>query len=133
MRKLLSSRAELDEAAFAIPVLLLVSLALINLALVGFAAITAGNAANYGARMGSVAQSNAAGVALASAVSKLDGVMVGEYSVSVQGDGQPGGLIAVVVTYRVPNYFGGLAALFGVSLPETWSGVSQAYFRQEGW
>ncbi|WP_416201778.1 TadE/TadG family type IV pilus assembly protein, partial [Thermanaerothrix sp.] len=64
-RRIASRRAELDEAALALPVLLLISLALINLGLLGFAAVNAGNAAEYGARMGSVALADQAGAAYA--------------------------------------------------------------------
>ena len=53
IRKLLRDlRGELDEAALVLPVLLLISLGLVNLGILGFAAINAGNAANYGARHG---------------------------------------------------------------------------------
>ena len=51
-RFLRDRRAELDEAAFVLPVLILVSVAIVNLAMLGTAALSAGNAANYGARMG---------------------------------------------------------------------------------
>jgi predicted MFS family arabinose efflux permease len=133
IRRLFSKRAELDEAAFALPVLLLVSLALVNLALLGFAAVNASNAAEYGARMGSVAQSSQASAAAQHASAKVSAVQVGSYSVSVSGGGAPGSRIEVRVTYRVPNYFGGLARLFGVSLPGQFQGTARAYFRQEGW
>lgn len=133
IRRLFSKRAELDEAAFALPVLLLVSLALVNLALLGFAAVNAANAANYGARMGSVAQSVPAQVAAEAAQGKLAAVKVGSYTVSVSGGGQPGSLITVTVTYRMPNYFNGLANLFGVGTPSQFQGIARAYFRQEGW
>jgi len=113
IRRLFSKRAELDEAAFALPVLLLVSLALVNLALLGFTAVNASNAAEYGARMGSVAQSSQASAAAQHASAKVSAVPVGSYSVSVSGGGAPGSRIEVRVTYRVPNYFGGLARLFG--------------------
>jgi hypothetical protein len=74
-------RGELDEAALVLPVLLLISLALINMAILGFAAVNAGNAANYGARMGSVAQSNPVVVAVASANQMLTAAPVGTYAV----------------------------------------------------
>ncbi len=131
--RLLSRRAELDEAAFVLPVLLLVSLALINLALFGFAAMSAANAANYGARMGSVAQADPVGVAQASANGRLADVSVGSYAVSVSGSGQPGSLMTVSVTYQVPNYFNMLTQFFGVQSPTSFIGESQAYFRKEGW
>lgn len=133
MRRIFSKRAELDEAAFTLPVLLLVSIALINLALFGFAAINAANAAEYGARMGSVAISNQAGYAYSAAVAKVSAVRVGSYNVSVRGGGSPGSRIEVIVSYSVPNYFSGLANLFGIPLPSQFQGTTRAYFRQEGW
>jgi hypothetical protein len=39
----------------------------------------------------------------------------------------------VTVQYRVPNYFKGLASLFGVSTPSELSGTVTQYFRKEGW
>ncbi len=134
LARIRSSRAELDEAAFVLPVLLLVALGLVNLALLGFAAINANNAANYGARMGSVAQQNPTGVAQAAAQEKLAAVRVGSYQVSVNGSSTPGGLLTVTVRYTVPSYFGAAAGWFGVaSVPREFSGTAQAHFRKEGW
>jgi hypothetical protein len=126
-------RAELDEAALVLPVLLLISLGLVNLAILGFAAVNAGNAANYGARMGSVAQSNPSGVAAASAYQMLSAAPVGDYAVSVSGSGLPGDLLIVQVSYSVPNYFAGLAGFFGVDTSQEFSNTATSYFRQEGW
>ncbi len=126
-------RAELEEAALVLPVLLLISVALINMAILGFAAINAGNAANYGARMGSVAQSNPAGVAASSANKMLSAAPVGTYAVSVSGSGRPGEVMTVQVRYTVPNYFGGLAGFFGASIPGNFTNTATSYFRQEGW
>jgi hypothetical protein len=134
MRNLLRDRrGELDEAALVLPVLLLISLALVNMAILGFAAVNAGNAANYGARMGSVAQSNPAGVAITSANQMLAAAPVGSYTVSVSGSGLPGAMMTVTVRYTVPNYFGGLAGFFGVSSPGNFTNTATSYFRQEGW
>lgn len=133
MRRLLSKRAELDEAALTLPVLILVSLALVNLAMLGFAAINAANAAEYGARMGSVAITNVHQRAYAAAWSKVHAAAVGSYTVSVSGGTAPGTLVQVAVTYTVPNYFGGLARLFGVSTSTQFQGTARAYFRKEGW
>jgi hypothetical protein len=134
MHKLLRDRrGELDEAALVLPVLLLISLALVNMAMLGFAAVNAGNAANYGARMGSVAQSNPAGVAIASANQMLAAAPVGTYAVSVSGSGLPGDMMTVQVRYTVPNYFGRLAGFFGVGIPANFTHTATAYFRQEGW
>jgi hypothetical protein len=134
MRRLLHDRrAELDEAALVLPVLLLISLGLVNLAILGFAAVNAGNAANYGARMGSVAQSDPTGVAVSCAYQMLSAAPVGTYAVSVTGSGLPGDLMIVQVSYTVPNYFGGLAGLFGVNTPVNFTSTASSYFRQEGW
>lgn len=131
--RILSRRAELDEAALALPILLLVSIGLVNLAMLGFAAMNAANAANYAARIGSVAQANPAGVAAAAAHARLAAVRIGTYSVSVSGGGLPGSVIDVAVSYRVPNYFGTLSAILGVAAPNEFSGSARARFRQEGW
>jgi hypothetical protein len=134
MRKLFRDRhGELDEAALVLPVLLLISLGLVNLAILGFAAVNAGNAANYGGRMGSVAQSDPSGVAVSSAYQMLVAAPVGTYTVSVTGSGLPGDMIIVQVSYSVPNYFAGLAGFFGVSTPGDFTNTATSYFRQEGW
>ena len=123
----------LAEAAITLPVLLLVTLGLITLGLVGFAAVNASNAANFGARMGSTALAAPTSVAATHAWSKLNAAPVGTYTVSVSGGGSPGSLIYVQVSYEVPNYFSGLAAFFGVEAASTFSGSAVSYFRQEGW
>ena len=126
-------RGEMDEAAFVFPILLLLSLALINLAMLGFASVTASNAANYGARMGSVAQRSPASVAYAMASSRTAAAPFGSYAVSVAGSGQPGERVSVRVSYRVPNFFAGLAGFFGIAMQAEFSGSAEAYFRQEDW
>jgi hypothetical protein len=134
MHKLLGDLSgELDEATLVLPLLLLISLGLVNLAILGFSAVNAGNAANYGARMGSVAQSDPTGVAASSAAQMLSAIPVGEYTVSVSGSGLPGDRIVVQVSYSVPNFFGGLAGFFGVSTPGVFSSTVTSTFRQEGW
>jgi hypothetical protein len=134
MRRLFRDRfGELDEAVMVLPVLLLISLGLVNLGMLGFAAINAGNAANYGARMGAVAQADAPGVAVANAYQMLSHAPVGSYTVSVSGSGIPGDRMSVQVSYSVPNYFVGLAGFFGVSTPAEFSNTATSYFRQEGW
>jgi len=126
-------RAEIDEAVFVLPVLLLVTFGLVNLSMVGFAGLSASNAANYGARMASVAQANQASVAFGAANSMLESAPVGTYTVSVAGGGTPGGLVRVQVQYSVPNYFASLASIFGISTPANWTGTVRSDFRQEGW
>ena len=50
MFRLLKDRStELGEATLVLPVLLLIALALINMAMLGFVAVNTGNTANYGA------------------------------------------------------------------------------------
>jgi len=126
-------RAEIDEAVFVLPVLLLVTFGLINLAMVGYAGLSASNAANYGARMASVAQANQVGVALEAANNMLEAAPVGTYTVSVAGGGTPGSLLRVQVQYSVPNYFASLTSIFGISTPANWTGTVRSDFRQEGW
>ncbi len=123
----------LAEAAITLPVILLVTLGMITLGMVGFAAVNASNAANYGARMGSTAISDPINVATQNAWAKILAAPVGTYTVSVTGGGAPGRLIAVRVSYEVPNYFSGLGAFFGVQASDTFTGSFVSYFRQEGW
>jgi len=126
-------RAEMDEAVFVLPVMLLVTFALINFGLLGWSSNVAANAANYGARMGSVAQSDPGAVAYSAAASKVGGDLAGDYTVTVIGGGRPGSVIQVIVRYSVPNFFGPFATLFGVSTPSTLGGEATSSFRQEGW
>ena len=86
-----------------------------------------------GRGMGSVAQSDPSGVAVASAYQMLSAAPVGNYAVSVLGSGLPGDLLIVQVSYTVPNYFAGLAGFFGVDTAQEFSNAAMAYFRQEGW
>jgi hypothetical protein len=141
MRSLISSlrafahdrRGEMDEAAIVFPVMLLLAVGLVNMALLGVAAVNAGNAANYGARMGAVAQANPTGIASAYANQAVQAAPVGTYAVAVSGGGAPGGAITVSVRYTVPNYFAGIAAFFGAGIPAQFTGTATSRFRQEGW
>ena len=126
-------RAELDEFALVLPALLLVTFGLVNLSMLGYAAMAANNAANYGARTASVAQSNQAALAQSAANSMLNGVTVGTYNVNVLGGGAPGSIVRVQVTYRVPNWFQPFAILIGVSTPNEFTNAVYSDFRQEGW
>ncbi len=122
----------LIEAAIGMPILLLLLLGLINLSIYGLAGMNASNAANYGARRASVAQSDVHVVAMNSTQAKLSQVSVGTYAVSVSGGGGRGNLIQITVGYEVPNFFGGLTRFFGGSSEEM-RGQTVSYFRQEGW
>jgi len=123
----------MGEVAVTLPVVLVLTVALVNLALAGFASVAAANAANYGARAGSVAQRGPAGVAATAADRSLAQTMVGEYSVAAGGGGRPGSQITVSVRWSVPNYIGSLLSLLGGGGAVEFKGVSTATFRQEGW
>jgi Flp pilus assembly protein TadG len=124
----------LAEFAVVAPVFLLVMMAMFNLAMAGFAAVSASNAANYGARRGSVVQGGgAAAVAAAAAQQQADALGVGEYSVSAYGGGRRGAQVVVVVDWTVPNFIGGLMAFVGADLSSDFSGSISSSFRQEGW
>lgn len=126
-------RGNMAETALTLPVLLMVSLGLINLALFGIAGANANNAANYGARIGSVAQKNQVSQATNATWEKLTAATIGDYAVNVTATGTPGGLVAVRVTYSVPNYFAGLTGFFGIQTAGTFQNTALSYFRQEGW
>ena len=51
---------EFAQTAIVMPVIMLLTIALFNLAIAGFASVNAANAANYGARVGSVTQRGSA-------------------------------------------------------------------------
>lgn len=122
------------ETAFALPVLLLVTLSLIQLGVVAWGANAATNAARHGARMASVVQGGgAAGVARAMAAQAIASEYpIGEASVQVLSPGgAPGSVLTVRVTVRAPNLLAPLLGLFG--LPSAWTVSGEASFRQEGW
>ena len=125
---------EFAETAIAMPVILLVTIALMNLTMAGFASVNANNAANYGARIGSVYQQNVAEAAYGAAMQSVGYAKVGNYSVSVTGGGFPGAQINVTVTWDVPNLISGLLSFVGgKSLSGDLKGTAVSTFRQEGW
>ncbi len=119
------------EGALTFPLMALVTLALVNLALAGFASTTANYAAGYGARAGSVAQADPAGRALEAAQHALQSG-VGEYQVNVAADTYPGGIVRVEVAWEVPNVYGSLMPLFGGE-NRPLQGAAVSAFRKEGW
>ncbi len=121
------------ETAIVIPVVVLVTIGLMNLSVASFASVNASNAANYGARAGSVSQRGAAGTAYAAAFQSISNANVGDYTVSVSGGGFPGALITVTVTWSVPNYMGPLLSFLGGNGGMEFTGTATATFRQEGW
>jgi hypothetical protein len=136
MRKLFFSRRgdEFAESAIALPVIVLVTIALMNLTMAGFASVNANNAANYGARVGSVHQQSPASAAYDAALQSTEYASVGDYTISVSGGGFPGAQINVEVRWSVPNLLGGLMSFFGgESLGTGIEGAATSVFRQEGW
>ncbi len=131
-RRFLTGRTgDMVDGALTFPLMALVTLALINLALAGFASTTANHAAGYGARAGSVAQADPAGQALAAAQQALTSG-VGMYNVRVAADTYPGGVVRVEVDWAVPNFYGSLMPLFGAS-SRPLDGTAVSAFRKEGW
>ncbi len=123
----------LMEMAIVTPMMLLLTLGMLNLVLFGVAGIHANNAANYAARMGSVAQTNPEGVAASAAARKLAVVGLGTYNVAVSSAGPRGSLVRVEVTYSVPSYIGQLMTLVGAPAIQTMQNTTSVYFRKEGW
>jgi Flp pilus assembly protein TadG len=116
------------EMALILPVFTLLVVALLNFPLAAFVAHNAANAANYGARIGSVTQGNAAGAATAAAGQSAQQYVIGDYKVAAYGGGRPGAQIVVAVTWSYPNF---LSAMIGGS--PTFTGTVYSTFRQEGW
>lgn len=124
------------EAAFTIPLIMLVTLMLLQAGLLAWGVSAASNAARHGARMGAVAQSNPAAVAVGEArrVARREFPLDGSPTVSLLAPGgRPGSELTVRVTLDVPNIIGPLAAFFGGRLPAAWQVSGEASFRQEGW
>ncbi len=125
---------EFAETAIVMPIILLITIALMNLTMAGFASVNANNAANYGARIGSVHQQGIAGAAYNAAMQSVSYAPIGKYTVSVTGGGFPGAEINVTVTWNVPNLMGGLLNFIGGSkLGSDIKGSAVSTFRQEGW
>jgi hypothetical protein len=124
---------EFAQTAIVMPILVFASLALMNLTMAGFASVNANNAANYGARVGSVHQQNPGSASYQAAMQSVSYAKIGEYSVSVTGGGFPGAQIQVAVKWNVPNFLASLASFLGGSLDQDFTGTSVSVFRQEGW
>lgn len=122
---------DMVEGALTLPLMALLALALLNLALAGYASNTATNAADYAARIGAVSQTNANGRAMTALNNSLS-TGPGTYDVDVQADVPPGSYVTVRVRWEVPNVYGGLMSLFGASSGEL-SGEAVATQRKEGW
>ena len=121
----------MEQGALTFPLMALVTLALVNLARAGFASTTANNAAGYGVWAGLGAQADPAGRAVEAAEQALASG-VGTYNVRVAADTYPGGVVRVEVDWPVPNFYGSLLPLFGVSSGPL-DGTAVSAFRKEGW
>lgn len=134
LKRLLAGRAGdgFAQTAIVTPIVLLLTLGLVTLNMAAFASVNAANAANYGARVGSVTQQGAAGAAAGAAHQSVSSASIGEYQVGVSGGGFPGARITVSVAWSVPNLLGPLMGFFGAGGAE-FGGTAQATFRQEGW
>ena len=127
-----SSKGDMVEAAVTMPLLLLVTFALINFALVGHARNSAQNAANHGARVGAVTASGA-GSAARQEAERLMANCFCTYSVTVSAANTPGGTVTVDVAWTVPSYMDGFLQVMGGSAPGDFSGTVSASHRKEGW
>ena len=121
------------EAAITLPVMVLLTFAMVNLSMAWFAAVAASNAANYGARLGSVTQSDPIGAAVSAAQVRLDATSVGTYAISGSGGGYRGAQINILVDWAVPNYIGSLITFLGGGGQMNFGGTALATFREEGW
>jgi len=135
--KFLRDRKALEtvEAAITLPIAILVMLATINLGLVVFGQQAVQAAARHGARMGSVAQQCAACLAVREARGAIETAAIvqkGDVIILAPG-GRAGSILKIRVTGQVPNFFGGLSAIFP-GLPEgPFQLKAESTFRQEGW
>ena len=124
------------EAAFTIPLIMLVTLMLIQAGFLAWGVSVANNAARQGARMGSVALSAPHVVAVREAwrVARREFPLDDSPTVTLLAPGgAPGSELTVRVTLDVPNVIGPLATFFRGSLPARWRVSGEASFRQEGW
>jgi len=127
-------RGDMAEAAITTPVIVLLMVCIMNFGMVAYASQAAENAANYGARRGSVAQRDPAGTAASAAAYVAERALVGEYAVAVVAPGGIAGTeLGIRVTYRVPNLMAPLAGLFPGLRQSDFTGNATAIFRQEGW
>jgi len=125
---------ETAEAAITIGVALLVTIAFVNLGMAVYANQAAQYAANYGARMGSTAQCDRAGAALAAAQSNLKHSLLRAPTVQVLARGESvGSTLKIRVSGTVPNFMKGLLRLFGGGFVQDFRITAESVFRAEGW
>ncbi|MBM3272580.1 pilus assembly protein [Candidatus Kaiserbacteria bacterium] len=125
---------EVIEAVATLPIALLVLVAMINLGFAVYAKQAVQNAANYGARVGSTAQTCRACVAYSTANQTIRGTLVRNARVEILAPGgSVGSILKIRVVGEVPNLMGPLMSLLGGE----WGGPirvsADAVFRAEGW
>lgn len=121
------------QTALVLPIIMLSAMGLLDLTMAGFASVNANNAANYGARIGSVTQRGAGSAAYSGALTSISHAEVGDYIVNVSGGGFPGAETTVQVDWEVPNHMASISTLWGGTADSQLDGTSLATFRQEGW
>lgn len=132
MQRLRDKRAsELTEAALTFPVVLLVLLAIIQFGIVVYGSQMAKEAARHGARMGSVAQGNAAAVAASAAYQFAKSALpIGNPHVQILA---PGGVVGTELRIRVSYEIPSLVSGFPGIPPGPYRVFGEATARQEGW
>lgn len=126
--------SNMAEAAIAMPIVVLVVLFAINASAAGYCAMSAANAANYGARIGAVAQKqpeewarNAAWASLRQ--SHAPGVFV----VDVRAEKYPSGVVIVSIAWAYPSIMKGLCSMFSDNCPSRFYGTVTSTWKKEGW
>ncbi len=130
LARLFGRKAAGEFAQFAItfPLMAIITVGMLNLSFLGYVNQAATNAANAGARAGSVNQQSPAAAAYSTATRAAETAGLGWLmSVSATGGGFPGARIVVTVSWEVPN-------LIPFLVPGgNFQGETYSVFRQEGW
>lgn len=101
------------ELAITLPVILLLTLIMVNLSMVWIAAIASQDAANYGARQGKISDYDPVDAAVSAAQARVEGTPVGSYVVTASGTASPGEDVNIKVDWTVPNFLGNLITAIG--------------------
>ncbi len=126
----------MSEFAFTVPLLLLLTMALLQWGLLAYGSAAATNATRHGARAGSVALADPAGVAYREALQAARTAFpLGSARVYILAPGgTPGTVLKVRVVYEgVPNFLAPIAGLFPGLNARPFTLKGEATFRQEGW
>ena len=131
--KLTKERKGLEtlEAVLTLPVMLMLMLSIVNLGMLAYGKQAVEDAAEYGARMGSVAQSSAIAYASSSAQSSIQskGIVQNAKVTILAAGASAGSMLTVQVTGEIPNVIGA----FIPGLPSPFKVTAQSSFRKEGW